>query len=237
MTTLGFRYRIHQNTAVPRSVRANDLEQAVTGWLSTLAWSDWTVTSPSEDKTAAIAVPFTSIARLQSAGTPGNDFHEFNIMAFGGKPFYRELIDDKHGTNIYDEAIDRLWQTVQLLEIAADAAHSHSVLINIDRCSITLDTDGTKSFPPLCPNELLRLPDSLDTFRRRLRTVGPADLTLFETANFTVDNRWFDMMIQGAAVLDDAYWKAQRRTLPTHLEQTPRASIIAHRKKGTDHGA
>ena len=117
MTTLGFRYRIRQNTDVPRSVCADNLEQAVTGWLSTLAWSDWTVTSPSEDKTTALAVPFTSIARLQSAGAPGNDFRELNIMAFDGKPFYRELIDDEHGTNIYDEAIDRLWQTVQLLEI------------------------------------------------------------------------------------------------------------------------
>lgn len=37
MTTLGFRYRIRQNTDVPRSVRADNLEQAVTGWLSTLA--------------------------------------------------------------------------------------------------------------------------------------------------------------------------------------------------------
>lgn len=205
--------------------------------MSALAWSGWTVTSPSEDKTTAIAVAFTSIARLQSAGVPGNDFRELNIMAFDGKPFYRELIDDEHGTNIYDEAIDRLWQTVQLLEIAADAAYSHSVLIDINRCSITLDTDGTKSFPPLCLNELLRLPDSLATFRRRLRTVGPADLTLFETTNFTVDNRWFDMMAQGAAVLGDAYWKAQRHTLPTRPAQTPRASTIAHRKKGTGHGA
>lgn len=213
MTTLGFRYCIRQNTDVPRSVRADNLEQAVTGWLSTLAWSDWTVTSPSEDKTTALAVPFTSIARLQSAGAPGNDFRELNIMAFDGKPFYRELIDDEHGTNIYDEAIDRLWQTVQLLEIAADAAHNDGAIIDIGRHRIALAEEGTTLLPPLCLDEIPRLPDSLNTFRSKLRPVWPADLTLFETADFTVDDGWFDMMSQGATALDDAYWHAQRHEL------------------------
>ena len=37
---------------------------------------------------------------------PDGEFRELNTMAFDDKPFYRELIDDEHGTNIYDEAID-----------------------------------------------------------------------------------------------------------------------------------
>ena len=63
---------------------------------------------------------------------PDGEFRELNIMAFDDKPFYRELIDDEHGTNIYDEAIDRLWQTVQLLEITITAANTHIAFIDLD---------------------------------------------------------------------------------------------------------
>lgn len=210
MTTLGFRYRIRQNTGVPRPIRANDLEQAVAGWLSALAWSDWTVTSPSKDMNGTASVPFMSIARLQPAGMPDGDFRELNIMASDGKPFYRELIDDEHGTNIYDEAIDRLWQTVQLLEAATVTARSRTVLIDIVDGAIAFDGGTRKPFPSLCLDRIPRLPDSLSSFRRHRRPVQPADLMLFETSSFTVDEDWFTMMLHGAASLEETWRRACR---------------------------
>lgn len=211
MTTLGFRYRIRQSTGVPRPSRAEYLEQAVAGWLSTLAWSDWTVTSPSDDRATAVPVPFMSIAYLQCVGMPNSEFRELNIMAFDGKPFYRELIDDEHGTNIYDEAIDRLWQTVQLLEITTTAAQRHIVFIDPSSGIIAFDEDELKTLPPLCLDQIPRLAGSLSAFRLHLQAAEPADLVLFETANFTIDEEWFDMMIHGANALDVAYRHARRR--------------------------
>lgn len=78
---------------------------------------------------------------------PDGEFRELNIMAFDDKPFYRELIDDEHGTNIYDEAIDRLWQTVQLLEITITAANTHIAFIDLDSELIAFDEEGRKHSP------------------------------------------------------------------------------------------
>ena len=78
---------------------------------------------------------------------PDGEFRELNIMAFDDKPFYRELIDDEHGTNIYDEAIDRLWQTVQLLEITITAANTHIAFIDLDSELIAFDEDDRKHSP------------------------------------------------------------------------------------------
>ncbi len=97
---------------------------------------------------------------------PDGEFRELNIMAFDDKPFYRELIDDEHGTNIYDEAIDRLWQTVQLLEITITAANTHIAFIDLDSELIAFDEEDPKNTPLTVP-----WPDSaIDGFPVRFPT-------------------------------------------------------------------
>ena len=142
---------------------------------------------------------------------PDGEFRELNIMAFDDKPFYRELIDDEHGTNIYDEAIDRLWQTVQLLEITITAANTHIAFIDLDSELIAFDEEAPKTLPSLCLGQIPRLTGSLSVFRRHPQAAEPADLVLFETASFTIGEEWFDMMIHGANALDVAYRHARRR--------------------------
>ncbi|RYQ00856.1 hypothetical protein [Bifidobacterium pseudolongum] len=146
MTTLGFRYHILQNTDVPAPSRARMLEQTVSQWFAALAWSDWCVPSPMHGVRAQETAPFMSIAHLHAAGGSGSDFREFNIVSVDGKPFYRELRDDEHGANIYDEAIDRLWQTVQLLEMVARASHD-AVSVDHGRTAIIFDEGRPDPFP------------------------------------------------------------------------------------------
>ena len=142
---------------------------------------------------------------------PDGEFRELNIMAFDDKPFYRELIDDEHGTNIYDEAIDRLWQTVQLLEITITAANTHIAFIDLDSELIAFDEEDPKTLPSLCLGQIPRLTGSLSVFRRHPQAAESADIVLFETASFTIGEEWFDMMIHGANALDVAYRHARRR--------------------------
>ena len=101
---------------------------------------------------------------------PDGEFRELNIMAFDDKPFYRELIDDEHGTNIYDEAIDRLWQTVQLLEITITAANTHIAFIDLDSELIAFDEEDPKTLPSLCLGQI-PCPFSDDTRRPRNRLI------------------------------------------------------------------
>ncbi|MDE5640763.1 MAG: hypothetical protein K2I40_03435, partial [Bifidobacterium castoris] len=141
-----------------------------------------------------------SIAHLHAAGGPGSDFREFNIVSVDGKPFYRELRDDEHGANIYDEAIDRLWQSVQLLEMAARASH-----VDRGRTAIIFDDGTTGSVPMPCLDRIAALPDSLRGFHDDLCRWSPFDLLLFESPAFKVDDAWFAMMRRGTDALRAAY--------------------------------
>lgn len=204
MTTLGFRYHILQNTDVPAPSRARMLEQTVSQWFAALAWSDWCVPSPMHGVRAQETAPFMSIAHLHAAGGSGSDFREFNIVSVDGKPFYRELRDDEHGANIYDEAIDRLWQTVQLLEMVARASHD-AVFVDHGRTAIIFDEGTARSVPMPRLDRIAALPDSLRRFHDDLCRWNPFELLLFESPAFKVDDDWFAMMRRGTDALRAAY--------------------------------
>lgn len=204
MTTLGFRYHILQNIGVPTPARAHILERAVSHWFSTLAWSNWHVPSPMHGVHTRTTVPFMSIGHLHATGIPDSDFREFNIVSVDGKPFYRELIDNEQGINIYDEAIDRLWQTVQLLEMTIRASHD-AVSIDRERIAIMFDNNTAKPVPTLCLDRIPALQDSLRGFQDALYRSNPFKLLLFESPIFTVNDEWFAIMRQGADALHTAY--------------------------------
>lgn len=213
MTTLGFRYHILQNTGIPAPARARMLERAVNRWFSTLAWSNWQVPSPMHGVHTCTTVPFMSIGHLHATRIPGSDFREFNIMSMDGKPFYRELVDDGCGTNIYDEAINRLWQTLQLLEMVVRASQD-TVSVDRERTAIMFGTETARAVPTLCLDRIPALPDSLRGFQDALHKSNPFELLLFESPIFTVDDEWFAMMRHGTDALYTAYRSAATARMP-----------------------
>ncbi|RGW10178.1 hypothetical protein DWV92_05000 [Bifidobacterium pseudolongum] len=135
---------------------------------------------------------------------PSSSFREFNIVSVDGKPFYHELIDNEQGINIYDEAIDRLWQMVQLLEITIRASHD-AVSIDRERIAIMFGNNTARPVPPLCLDRIPALQDSLRGFQDALYRSKPFELLLFESPIFTVNDEWFAIMRKGADALHTAY--------------------------------